>query len=171
MTIIPTIIQPFDDDLLVYDYTRHRYYLNEKAVFIELGINLDELPDVDANKSTLAQRIVRQACDSVYRYISARTRNLQWLLFEMACYEELRLVVYDVLLAQAQYLISSGSVKDMSGIDMYKGHNVSRDELKRAVIAPEAEDMLDAIQPCLGRSLTYAGYFGAASPDYEKFGY
>lgn len=158
---------PNSDNLMTYDYLRHRYYLTEDAIYTYLGINFGTLPPngLDANPSDLARRWVTRVSDLVYRYITKDSPNPDRIAFEMATVAGLRTVVLDMLLDQAAYMAETGDIGTLSGIDAFKGKMANREDISAARISYGVEDIAYTVQPCLGgRCLKYVGLDLAAYP-------
>ena len=159
---------PNSDNILVYDYNRHRYVLTDDAIYTYLGINFGEIPaGMDSNPSSLAQRWANRVSDQVYRFLTKDSLNAPWLLFELATVPQLRDVVKEMLLDQAHYMAETGDVSSLSGIDAYKGVIAKREDINAARVSYGVEDIAYQIQPCIGRCLKYAGYFGECPPPYK----
>lgn len=158
---------PHNDNVMTYDYLRHRYVLTNDALYTYLGLNFNNVPeDMDANPSSKADRFAQKVSDQVYRFILRDSMNSAWLTFEMAILPELRQVIQDMLLAQAEYDVVSGFSDTFSGLDAFRGKAIDRRDLREAVIAPAVEDYAYMVQPCIGRCLKYAGQFGYIAPDF-----
>lgn len=159
---------PFDDQYLIYDYNRHRYYLTEAALNNLLGISFNDVPEgMDSNPSTRVFRFCNKVTDDVYRFLLKDSMNAGWLVYELATTRALRPVIQEMLLAQAEYAFNSGFSGNYSGVDVFKGVAVDRDKIRAAMIAPAVEDYAYAVQPSLGRAIKYAGNFGYMAPPYE----
>ena len=160
-------IKPFSDENLKYDYNRHRYYLTNDVIYKELGINFGLIPaGTDANPSTIAERFIRKSGDDVYRYLYADIFNPGWTEFELACVPELRKVVFEMLLAQAEYNYENGFLETYSGIDIYKSTAMDKEKIRERRISMTVEDIAFQMQSSIGRCLKYAGTYGAAQPSY-----
>lgn len=160
-------IKPYSDELMTYDFTTHKYYLTENAVYVELGINFGLIPNGnDANPSTMAQRFIKKVTNNVYRYLFADIYNAPWTEFELACVADLRSVIYQMLLAQAEYNANSGFSETFNGVDIYKGYSLDRSKLKEAQISPVVEELSFQGQRSIGRCLKYAGAYGGTPPSY-----
>lgn len=166
-------IQPYDDDHMVYDYETHRYYLTPKAVFDELGINLDiELnTQGDTNNSTIVQRVLRQSNNVVYNYLYQRSSNNGWQEMIMATCPSARSRLKEVLLMQVLYNLSSGFVALYSGINVAKNSVIDINALRgRAKVADEVETFGDWIIPKVGMCLLTAKIIPFKSC-YTEWGY
>ena len=160
-------IRPFSDETMTYDYKRHRYYLTEAEIYTELGVNFGLVPaGMDANPSTMAARFIKKSADDVYRYLYADIFNTRWTEFELACVPELRPVIHEMLLAQAEYNAENGFIETYSGLDIYQGKSMERYRLNELRISPVVEDLAFQMQPSIGRCLKYAGTYGAVAPSY-----
>ena len=153
---------------MTYDYKHHRYVLTDQALLEELGISFANLPEsMDANPSTRAQRFCKTVSANVYRYITKESLNKGWLLYEMATVPDLRDVIYQMLLDQAIYNFKSGFIEEYSGIDVFQGSAIDGAKIEDAKIASNVKNEAEVvIQPCLGRTLKYAGVFGFAPPPF-----
>ena len=158
---------PHNDDYMTYDFASHRYYLTDKAIFEELGINFGELPDsLDANPSTLQQRFIKNVTNTVYRYLYKCIYDKRNQEYVLATVEELRPIVKEMLLAQAEYEAQNGKIHNYSGIDIYKGNHTPRYAIKEAIISPVVEELSDQFIPSIGRSLFYRGVEPLGAPSY-----
>lgn len=163
------VTYPYSDNYMTYNYQSHRYELTEKAVYDELGVNFKDFSDMettDANPSTIGIRILKKVSRLVYSYLLENCQNAGWLVYELAVVQQLRSVILEMLLAQAEYQFTNGDISNFSGVDIYKGQTMEQYKLKEATIAPLVRTIAERIQPCLGRSLKFAGSFGYCQPPY-----
>ena len=152
---------------MTYDYKRHRYYLTEGEIYRELGINFGLIPaGTDANPSTMAERFIKKSADDVYRYLYADVFNPKWTEFELACVPALRSVVYDMLLAQAEYNAENGFIETYSGLNIYEGKAMDLGQILERRISPTVKDLAFQMQHSIGRCLKYAGTYGAVPPSF-----
>lgn len=155
-----TMVFPFNDDIMIYDYKKHRYVLTSNGVLSELGINLDLVLNHtgDANPSTLAERVLRRVSQTVYMYLYRDTANEQWLEYILATYPPLREWVQEMLQAQVLYMLANGDIGLYSGVNVAKGQAMDIESLRgRSRIAPEVEDLAMKTIPGLGYCLKYMG--------------
>ncbi len=165
---------PFDDEIMRYDYQKHRYVLTEHGVLTELGENLDVLLNStgDANPSTLAERILKRVSQTVYLYIYRDSANEQWLEYILAKYPPLRERVKEMLQAQLLYMLENGDIGLYSGVNIAKGQAMEIESLRgRARIAPEVEDLALQDIPGLGYCLKYVGFLPCVSCELYRQGY
>lgn len=149
---------PHDDNIMTYDYLRHRYVLTEDAIYTYLGVNFGTLPEgMDANPSSLAQRWAQRVSDQVYRFLTKDSPNAALIIYELATVPELRPVVQEMLLDQAAYMAETGDVANLSGIDAFKGKLLNREDVSAARVSYGVEDIAYQIQPSIGRCLKYVG--------------
>lgn len=151
---------PFNDEEMVYDYKRHRYYLRGSYVLNELGENLDVLLNTsgDANPSTLTTRFLRRVSDIVYNWIYQDSMNHEWLEYIMALHPPLREVIKDMLISQTLYVLNNGFVADYTGLNIAKGQSMPIRELRGAAkVSDEVEMTANRFIPGLGYSLKYLG--------------
>lgn len=167
-----TVTYPYSGDDMVYDYTRHRYYITQKYVLSELGINFGTVPtNGDANPSTLGDRFIKNACNIVYRYLYRDIMNVSYQEYQLAAVPELRPVILEMLLAQIEYNATNGNLQAVSGQNIFTGQQMDATRLNDAIIAPSVKDIANTIQPCIGRALKYTGRFGGAAPSYDSADY
>ena len=125
--------QPFNDTMMIYDPQAHRYVLTETAVYQELGINLDtEFASFEQDvRQRKKERFFKKVSDTVYGYIyqdSTNTRFLEWIL---ACREDVRSAIQEMLLAQAEYVLEGNNfLQDFSGVNIAKGSAMKKDDLR-----------------------------------------
>ncbi len=151
---------PYDDEIMKYDYTTHRYVLTEKGVLSELGESLDVILNAtgDANPSTLAERLLKRVSQIVYTWLYKDTMGKEWLEYILAKYPPLREVVKHMLQAQLMYMLENGDIGLYSGVNVAKGQVMDIAAMRdRARIAPDVEDLGIQIIPGLGICLKYAG--------------
>lgn len=161
---------PHDDDVMKYNYEYHRYELTENALLQELGINFNNIPSqspLDANPSARAKRFIREVSGDLYNYLLSDVQNPGWLRFELACVPELRSVIKEFLLAQAQYEIDNGRLCGLSGIDAYKGKLFSQKDIADAEIELNIKTHAETIiEPSIGRTIKTACFFGSCPPPF-----
>lgn len=165
---------PFDDEIMKYDYTKHRYVLTEKGVLTELGENLDVILNAtgDANPSTLAERFLARVSQTVYTTLYRNSQGEAYLEYILATYPPLRPRIMEMLQAQTLYMLMNGDIGLMSGVNVAKGQAMDINALRgRARLAPEVEDLANAIIPGLGFSLSYAGALPCVPPCAYRRGY
>lgn len=158
---------PYTDDILQYDYNRHRYFLTADALYKYLGIDFEQLPD-EPGKTPGDKAFIwaNKSADEVYRYLQKNNYNPQWLMWELATVPGLRSVVQDLLIAQAEYNKTSGFIDSFSGIDVYRGKAIDRKDIHESCVSPAIEDIAITIQPCIGRALCCSVPFGGIVPPY-----
>lgn len=151
---------PYDDEIMRYDYNTHRYVLTERGVLSELGENLDLILNAtgDANPSSLAERFLKRVSQVVYTTLYRNSQGEEFLEYILATYPQLRARVKEMLQAQTLYMLMNGDIGLMSGVNVAKGQAMDIDALRgRARIAPEVEDLSNAVIPGMGFSLSYLG--------------
>lgn len=150
---------PFDDDYMVYDYVHHRYVLTLKCVFDELGINLStELNNIgDANNTAIVKRVLLKATRTLYSWIYAHGGINEWQEWVMAIDPTMRDNLKEMLLITLEYLLTEGDIGARSGVNINKGTVISRDDLNRAQVPIEVEQIANKLLPCWGRSILYRG--------------
>lgn len=158
---------PHNDEILQYDYNRHRYMLTQDALYKYVGIDFNELPDEPGKlPGDKAFIWANKSAEEVYRFLQKNNYNPQWLMWELATVPELREVVKDLLIAQAEYNKTSGFIDHFSGIDVFRGKAIDRKDIHESCISPAIEDIAMTLQPCIGRALCCAVPFGGRVPPY-----
>lgn len=160
---------PKDDEYMTYDFRKHRYALTEKAVFDEVGVNLN---DITGGNVTDKNLFLKRVSADVYSYLLDGSRSPEYIEYILAVDTDLRSIVYDMLIAQAEYVMLNGAVSMFAGVNLTKGTAVDisrlRDERKIAdTVQSEANKILPKYGICLkytgslprlDRSIKYKGY-------------
>lgn len=165
---------PFDDQIMQYDYTSHRYVLTEKGVESELGVNLNLTlnPSLDANPTTLVMRTLKRVSQDVYAYLYRDSMSPQWLEYILATYAPLRDDVKEMLQAQLLYTLENGFVADYSGVNVARGQAMDINVLRgRARIAPQVEDIANRTVQGLGYCLKFLGQLPCVPCEAYRRGY
>jgi hypothetical protein len=113
----------------------------------------------------------------IYSYIYACGADNDTQEYIAAKHPAARRIILEAMLAQVEYTILNGSIYQISGIDIRKGSVMDQRALRRAQIAPMAQDILSRSlapdTPCL----TYRGTFDLFPlnlkflPAYDEEGY
>ena len=140
-------MQPYSDDLMIFDEISRHYILTEdalKANGIQLRERLMRRRGIDA--SAIINRILRRASDMIYNYLyrfnNDNHRQDEWI----AEYPSCRRIIYQAMLDQVEYVLLNG---DLS-------RSVEADK-RRMAIDDNAKETLNTFVPELGVSLTYTG--------------
>lgn len=170
---------PFSDAQMVYNYQSHRYILTAECVRNELNMDLATTLNTRGviDSGTAVNSFLNQISRDIYAYIySLNTYNdLQEYL--AAKHPRARDFLRDAMLEQVLYVQINGDLTKMSGIDMRKGAHIDRGYLRRASIAPVAEDILSRPLDDDTPALTYRGgsfgnaFVGIRLPAYSTEGY
>lgn len=158
---------PYNDEKMIYDYTLHRYILQEKFVQEELGINMNEVnAGADMNPSNLGKRLLKQVSNTVYSYIY-KQRDRQRLEYDLAKVPSLRPMILEMLLSQTLYMFTNGVLQNYSGVNVKNGTAMDINALRgRAKVSDDVEIICQNIIPELGRSLSCICML--PPPPYEK---
>lgn len=151
---------PYDDEIMTYDYTNHRYVLTPQGVFEQFGYNLEVILDNGSptDPRTRADRLLKKVSQSVYLWLYECTMNRDWLEFILATYPPLRDWVREMLQAQLEYVLDNNFVNDFSGVNIAKGNTVDINWLRgRVKVADQVEQIANQFVPGLGYTLTYRG--------------
>lgn len=145
---------PINDEYMKYDFRNHRYVLTEKAIFEEVGVNLNDITSCITDKKIFLKRV----SSDVYSYIKGNSRSPEYIEYILAVDTDLRPMVQEMLISQAEYVLLNGAVSAFSGINLSKGTAVEinklRDERKVSdTVSVEANKIL----PGYGFCLKYAG--------------
>lgn len=158
---------PHNDDILQYDYNRHRYILTQDALYKYVGIDFNELPDEPGKlPGDKAFIWANTSANEVYTYLRSNNYNPDWLMYELAVVPELRETLKDILLEQASYNKINGFLSHYSGLDAYKGKVIDPADLCDASVSCEVKRMTSVQLQCIGRALCCAVPFGGRVPPY-----
>lgn len=114
---------PYDDEIMKYDYSAHRYVLTVDGVLHELGTDLKQRlnPGDDANPSALAARFLAQVSRVVYNAIYKYTQDEAVMEYLLAVYPPLRARIKEMLQAQLLYMLVNNDLGLFSGVNVAKG--------------------------------------------------
>ncbi len=128
------MIDPFSDDYLKYNKTKHEYKGTPKLILDYSGIDLSSELDTfgDANASTLPQRFVDKASRLIYQliYNYSGPSKRQLMQYIMAKNPEIREYLKDWISEQVEYMLANGFVGLESGIDFGKLSSVKLSEIR-----------------------------------------
>lgn len=160
---------PINDEYMIYDFRKHRYALTEKAVFEELGVNLN---DITGGNVTDKNLFLKRVSADVYGYLLEGSRSPDYIEYILAVDTDLRATVKDMLVAQAEYTLLNGAISMFAGINLAKGTAVDiyklRDERK---VAEQVQSEANKILSQYGFCLKYAGTLPTISPSVKHKGY
>lgn len=127
------IYQPYNDNIMTYDFKAHRYVLTEYGIFEKLGINLDSVfgefeDDVRVRRK---ERFLKKVSDSVYGYIYQDNANDRYIEYVLAMNPTLRQSVEEMLIEQAEYVLDGNNfLQDFSGVNIAKGSAMKKEDLR-----------------------------------------
>lgn len=160
---------PINDEYMIYDFRNHRYMLTEKAVFEEVGVNLN---DITGGNVTDKNLFLKRVSTDVYSYLLENSRSSDYIEYILAVDTDLRPMVQSMLIAQAEYTLLNGSISMFAGINLAKGTAVDvyklRDERK---VAEAVQSEANRILPKYGFCLKYAGMLPWLNPSIKYRGY
>lgn len=157
-----TITYPYDDEIMRYDFSKHRYILKKGGVLQELDINLDEyLPDFGGNKSKRAELCLDEVSQDVYDYLYTDCANVPWREYELAKCPDLRDAIKEMLLRQVRYICTSGALRDFSGVNVAKGTFIDEKILDERAVSRPVRRLAENL------GLKYIGDFGGTAPSYK----
>lgn len=138
-------LYPYDDDLMIFDDARQMYFLTERAL-VENGIDIRARIGASApDPSFVIGGVLRAVSGMVYREIHRFNRNTHRQDAMIATVPELRPIIYNVLLNQAQYYVRNG--------DLTKSADPA---LRNMAMYAGFDEDVAVVVPC-GLSLIYAG--------------
>lgn len=140
-------MQPYSDDLMIFDEISRHYILTEDALKIN-GIQLRERlmrrRGIDA--SAIINRVLRRASDMIYNYLHRFNNDNNRQDEMIANYPSCRRIIYQAMLDQVEYILING---DLS--------RSAEEDKRRLAIDENAKEILNTYVPELGVALTYAG--------------
>lgn len=153
------IIEPYDDELMIFDPILKQYQLTEKGIFQGLGVNLgdDLYTGASANPSMEAVRVIKKVSRIVYNYLYSGCMRPDQQELDLHYLSFMRPIVYQMLVAQMEYYLGKG---DPAYID---SETIEKDKWNRRTgrVAQDVIELGDRIIPQLGRCLKYLGNFNS----------
>ena len=141
------MISPYTDDMMRYDQLSERYILTEQALVMngtDLRARLTFNRTIDP--TTVINRVLSRTSEMIYNYIHSFNSDNRRQDELIAHIPSLRSIIYNAMLAQAEYFIMNG---DLSR---------SPDPEKRILaIDPTAKEYLNTVVREIGIPITYAG--------------
>ena len=142
-----TLIQPYSDELMIWDDITNQYKLTEKALIMR---GLDIRGKLARNKANSPEYVLNGFIDTVsemiYNYLHQFSANNQAQDRIISGLASLRPILYRALLQQAIYMRRNGQL------------DINPDEnLRKNAIAPQSIQTLNTTVPELGVPITYTG--------------
>lgn len=166
---------PYNDNYMKYDYSAHMYYLTPLAVKDIIGENLDTRLNAfgDSNPSTLAERFCRESAESLYDYIRDNCWSYSIMEYILACDENMRTKVQDMLIALMRYHLRNGKVEEFCGVNAKSGSAMRIEDLRGDLDVPKRiVTMTHEILPGYGFCLCNRTNLGQIRPDsYTRYNY
>ena len=142
-----TLIQPYSDELMIWDDITNQYKLTEKALIMR---GLDIRGKLARNKANSPEYVLNGFIDTVsemiYNYLHQFSANNQAQDRIISGLASLRPILYRALLQQAIYMRRNGQL------------DINPDEnLRKNAISPQSIQTLNTTVPELGVPITYTG--------------
>lgn len=142
-----TLIQPYSDELMIWDDITNQYKLTENALIMR---GLDIRGKLARNKANSPEYVLNGFIDTVsemiYNYLHQFSANNQAQDRIISGLASLRPILYRALLQQAIYMRRNGQL------------DINPDEnLRKNAIAPQSIQTLNTTIPELGAPITYTG--------------
>lgn len=150
---------PYNDTRMRYDMSAHRYVLEESHVLENMNIDLREILNTSASADVanvvgvFLGRISAEVYAHVYRIVAHRYEVERSLAKDAGARELLLRAMEEQLL----YVLQNGDLSAFSGLNVATGMAVDKAVMRRAEIAPLAEDALFEI-----------GYINSLVPRFRK---
>lgn len=150
---------PYSDNRMTYSYNDHRYTLTENHVLETMNIDLRSVlntstsADVANAVDRLLDRVSRIVYAFIYRVAAQRFATEKALALD----EGARAYIQTAMEEQLVYMIQNGDISALSGVNVQSGLVIDKNAMRRAEIAPLAEDVLFG-----------SGYVCAVIPRYKK---
>lgn len=163
---------PYNDEYLIYDYSKHQYILTPKAVLDKLNEDLTKFsPANSVNRQRDAQIMCENISDEVYNQIYEDSLDYLFPEFIIAKCPSARQIILQAMLEQVKYFLFNGSISVYSGVDFKK--STVGESANGRILAPNARRILNRVIKEIGVPLTYQGQMNTIIEigDYEKFGY
>lgn len=161
---------PYSDTRMRYDMSAHRYVLTEEHVLEQMNIDLRAILNTSASADTanvvgvFLDRISSEIYRFIYRIVVNRCEVERDLAKDAGARESLLRAMQEQLL----YVLQNGDIGAFSGLNVSTGMAMDRATMRKAEIAPLAEDVLfeigyiNSLVPRFRKDIT---------PDYEREGY
>lgn len=167
---------PYSDEMMFYDYTKHRYILTPKCILEELNIDLAErLNTAGSNNQENAPKFILDLISmQIYNFIysfSSKYLYVQWLLAKMPSARD---ILKECMKQQVLYFLINGQVDKYSGLDFRKNNALELGKIRGlASIDPIAYTMLQQPLYETGVSLLYTGRYPVLfkMPKYKEDNY
>lgn len=157
------LIQPYDDELMIYDHKTHRYVLTRNAIDL---IGFGESVYRNAKQE---ERALFKTSEIVYDYIysESNSKNRDYITFVLACYSPYREIFKEVLLAQLEADMESGlnSISDISPIDPQRNSVMNQRYITKSIVSPRVKLKLDSLT---NPKIIYAGNLGFSKQVLDK---
>lgn len=145
----------YNDDYMVYNIRLHRYELTSKAVLDEIGENLALVLQSGTNGETA---FLKRVSAVVYNYIYSASQSPSYIEYILANDDDLRDMIFEMLLRQVEYTLENGAVDLASGVNIAKQQAMSPSATRGAAqVSAITEELANRILPKYGHSLRYAG--------------
>lgn len=135
---------PYSDTRMRYDMSAHRYVLKEEHVLEKMNIDLRDVlntsasADVGEAVKVFLGRISSEVYGFIYRTVAHRYSTERMLAKDAEAREMLLRAMEEQLL----YVLQNGDLGAFSGVNVSSGTVVDRASMRKAEIAPLAEDAL-----------------------------
>lgn len=133
-------MQPYNDNLMIYDPTVHRYILNHEGSgeHINIAKAYGSIENIKTNLRSISRTVYN------YIYLHSHSNNRDFLEFMLATEPTLRTVLYEAMLSQLIADIESGvdSVKNQAGINFENGQAIERTGIFGSIVSPETQMIL-----------------------------
>lgn len=163
-------MKPKSDNHLTYDTAVHRYKLTEQGVLQRLNRNLGdvlaesgEASDPRNEPNILLDRVSRQ----IYGYVLSHTATPRRRERQMALDPVYRAPIMEAMEEQLIYILTNGDLSAFTGVNLDTGMTVDPTRMRRAEIAPMAQDILARY----GLLSVVIDFQQDITPDYEGEGY
>lgn len=139
-------IEPYDDELMIYDKVTNRYVLTKNAL-LESGIDIAPEMDNIPYAQTVTTNILKRVSRKVYNFIHQHNNDDKKQDWYIAHVPSLRRIIYEALIAQALYMYTVGDL----------ALTIDKDLAKKSNIGEDCEEVLLTTVPELGFCILYTG--------------
>ena len=167
---------PNSDELMTYDFNKHRYILTNKCVLDELNENLAERLNMRGSAS--AENVINSVLDlislNVYNFIYSHTIQRFFVERILAKAPSARNVIKEAMKQQVLYFLVNGQIDKYAGVDVKKGQAMLLKDLRgERTIDPQAIMILDNPLEETKVSLLFRGRYSTFDdlPHYEEESY
>lgn len=149
------MVYPLTNEDMLYDQNMHVYILTPEYVARMTGEDLYTRLNTRGlvDRTAFAKNFLKNVSRVVYSFIYSNKSEKFFREYLLAKHEGLYPIIKDALLEQCIYTLSNGDISKLSGLDIRRGALIDRTAMRKVMISPVVEDLLnqefDQNLPCI----------------------